>query len=192
MKIILRDVKIYGYDPNNFKEFENEGKITRQYSAPLYISQADRDLIDLYIYGKCETTRDGEILFYGKNKQPIPVFDAERIKIKTPINEVFLADVSILIDEYVKKDGETNRYSKCLGIHYLSKVENEEPKIIVKEEFKTYDDIFAEDIESKPEEFGIIKKPEDIGKQPENQPLPQTVNSIDGQPFDPTIDDLPF
>jgi len=149
MKIILRGVKIYGYDPNSFKEFNNEGKTTNQYSAPLYISQADRDLIDSYIYGKCETTKDGENLFYGKNKNPISVFDTEKVKIETPINEVFIADVSILIDEFKNKDGGTIRYSKCLGIHYLSKVENEEPKIIVQEKYETYDAIFTEDIETK-------------------------------------------
>jgi hypothetical protein len=205
MKLILKSVKIYGYDPNVFRVFDNNGKETKQYSVGLYISEEDRTLIDSYIYGKCETTRDGEILFYGKSKQMIPVFDAEKNKITKPINEVFLADVSILVDEFQEKDNEGSlkfnddgtplmvRYIKCLGIKYISPVANEETRM-VKKGFETFDDIFSEDEETselqpKPDIYDAMKKPEE---------LMQTASRVEDLPqpsFAPESampDDLPF
>jgi len=146
MKVILKDCKIYGYDSSLFKTFQNNGQETKQYSVALYITDADKAVIDSYLYGKVTPNADGENVFYGKSKQPIPIFDAEKVKIEKPVNEVFIADVSILIDEFVGKDGENVRYSKCLGIKYIKKVENEQPKLPAKT-YTDYEDIFADETE---------------------------------------------
>jgi len=146
MKVILKDCKIYGYDSNLFKTFKNNGQETKQYSVALYITDADKAVIDSYLYGKVTPNADGENVFYGKSKQPIPIFDAEKVKIEKPINEVFMANVSIVIDEFVRKDGENIRYSKCLGIKYIKKVENEQPKLPAKT-YTDYEDIFADETE---------------------------------------------
>ena len=146
MKVILKECKIYGYDAEIFKSFHNNGQETKQYSVALYITEADKVVIDSYLYQKVSVNADGESIFYGKSKQPIPIFDSEKVRITKPVNEVFLADVSILIDEFVGKDGENIRYSKCLGIKYLKKVENEQPKIPAKT-YTDFDDIFADETE---------------------------------------------
>jgi len=146
MKVILRDCKIYGYDSSLFKTFINNGQETKQYSVALYISENDKAIIDSFLYNKVSVNAEGENIFYGKSKQPIPIFDAEKVKIDKPVNEVFLADVSILIDEFVGKDGDNIRYSKCLGIKYIKKVENEEPKLPAKT-YTDFDDIFADETE---------------------------------------------
>lgn len=194
MKILLEKVKIYGFDPNVFKTFTNNGFETKQYSVGLYISEEQKFLIDSYIYGKCETTKDGEILFYGKNKQPIPVFDQNKQKIEKPVNEVFLADVSILIDEFTDKQGSQVRYSKCLGIRYVSPVANEAPRVIVQEKYETYDDIFdadktASEIQKNDPAPGLVKKEDYASEAPKLQPV-TTEEAI----YDPNAkpDDLPF
>jgi hypothetical protein len=146
MKVILKECKIYGYDNTIFKTFQNNGQETKQYSVALYISDADKAVIDSYLYGKVTPNAEGENVFYGKSKQPIPIFDAEKVKIEKPVNEVFIADVSILIDEFVGKDGENIRYSKCLGIKYIKKIENEQPKLPAKT-YTDFDDIFADETE---------------------------------------------
>lgn len=190
MKLILEKVKIYGFDPAIFRTFNNDGKETKQYSVGLYISQEQRELIDSYIYGKCETTKDGEILFYGKSKQPIPVFDPEKVRIEKPINEVFLADVSILIDEFT--DSKTDmqvRYSKCLGIKYVCPIANEAPRIFTQEKFETFDEIFGGENETtKAPDFSAMKNPEEIGAQ--NAVTPSSQETF--EPTIPPIDDLPF
>jgi hypothetical protein len=145
MKLILKKVKIYGFDPESFKTFTNNGNETKQYSVALYISQEQRNLIDSYIYGKCELTKDNEVVFYGKSKQPIPLFDPEKKKIEKAIYKVFIADVSILIDEFTNNDGETIRYSKCLGIKFISLVENEQARISYRKKYDIYDEIFGDD-----------------------------------------------
>lgn len=145
MKVILKECKIYGYDAEIYRAFQNDGKETKQYSVALYISDADKAVIDSFLYQKVSVNADGENIFYGKAKQPIPIFDTEKVRITKPVNEVFLADVSILIDEF-EKDGENIRYSKCLGIKYLKKVENEEPKLPPKV-YTDFDDIFADETE---------------------------------------------
>lgn len=188
MKILLEKVKIYGFDPNIKDQFE-------KYSVGLYISEAQRSEIDQYIYGKCATTKDGEILFYGKNKQPIPVFDQNKQKIEKPINEVFLADVSILIDEFMdKKTDQQVRYSKCLGIRYISPVANEAVRVIVQEKYETYEDIFdadktASEIQKNDPAPGLVKKEDYASEAPTLQPV-TTAEAI----YDPTAkpDDLPF
>lgn len=202
MKILLEKVKIYGYDPNIKDQFE-------KYSVGLYISEAQRNEIDQYIYGKCATTKDGEILFYGKNKQPIPVFDQNKQKIEKPINEVFLADVSILIDEFTDKQGSQVRYSKCLGIRYVSPVANEAVRVIVQEKYETFEEIFGNGnienfdidealsnmdkiIEQKRNEniqSGLVKKEDYSSEAPKLEPV-TTEEAI----YDPTAkpDDLPF
>ena len=149
MKLILKDVKIYGYDKSICRTFNNDGKETKQYSVACYITEEDKAKIDTYLYDKVSTNNDGEHIFYGKSKQPIPIFTAEKEPILEPVNEVFIAEVSILIDEFEDKAKcETVRYSKCLGIKYISKVENEEPKIFVPiKEYNTFDDIFADEEE---------------------------------------------
>ena len=192
MKILLEKVKIYGYDPNIFKTFTNNGVETKQYSVGLYISEEQKFLIDSYIYGKCETTKDGEILFYGKNKQPIPVFDQNKQKIEKPVNEVFLADVSILIDEFTDKNGEQIRYSKCLGIKYISPVAGESTRVVSQTKYETYDEIFGgneaqNDIRPNDPAHGLIKK-EDYISEPPRVVVPEE------QVYDPTAnpDDLPF
>jgi hypothetical protein len=194
MKILLEKVKIYGYDPNVFKTFTNNGVETKQYSVGLYISEEQKFLIDSYIYGKCETTKDGEILFYGKNKQQIPVFDQNKQKIEKPVNEVFLADVSILIDEFTDKQGSQVRYSKCLGIRYVSPVANEAVRVIVHEKYETYEDIFDEDkteleIQKNDPAPGLVKKEDYASRAPKLEPVvpEETI-------YDPTAkpDDLPF
>lgn len=180
MKVILKDCKIYGYDSSLFKTFTNNGQETKQYSVALYISESDKAIIDSYLYGKVTPNADGENIFYGKSKQPIPIFDAEKVKIDKPVNEVFIADVSILIDEFVGKDGENIRYSKCLGIKYIKKVENEEPKLHAKT-YTDFDDIFADETELT---IPTIAAP--LQEIVNNDPLNVNTKNIDG------TEDLPF
>jgi len=144
MKLILKNVKIYGYDQNIYRTFENDGKETKQYSVALYITDEDKAVIDSYLYNKVSVNQEGENVFYGKSKQIIPIFDTEKKRITEPVNEVFIADVSILIDEFTGHDGESIRYSKCIGIKYLRKVENEQPKLPAKT-YTDFDDIFGEE-----------------------------------------------
>jgi hypothetical protein len=189
MKIVLEKVKIYGFDPESFKTFTNNGKESKQYSVALYISQEQRNLIDSYIYGKCELTKDNEIVFSGKSKQPIPLFDPEKKKIEKAINKVFIADVSILIDEFTNKDGETIRYSKCLGIKFISLVENEEPRIIAKNSYETYDQIFGESEKDNKNELSANIPKDDISQMfetKETDPITETFGEAE------QIDDLPF
>lgn len=164
LKITLKDVKIYGLDPTIYKTFENDGKPTKQYLVPLYISESDKNVIDSYLYGKVSKNADGEFLFYGKSKIEIPVFNLQKERIKEPINEVFIADVALLIDEFVNNVGENVRYSKCLAIKYKSKVENEKPKIQEKP-LENYEDFFGDETEIKLPESDI--KPE--AKEPEKE-----------------------
>ena len=148
MKLILKDVKIYGYDKSICRTFNNDGKETKQYSVACYITEEDKAKIDTYLYNKVSTNQDGEHIFYGKSKQPIPIFTAEKQPILEPVNEVFIAEVSVLIDEFTDDKGDTIRYSKALGIKYISKVENEEPKIFVpQKEYNDFDSIFADEEE---------------------------------------------
>jgi len=201
MKIVLEKVKIYGFDPESFKTFTNNGNETKQYSVALYISQEQRDLIDSYIYGKCELTKDNEIVFYGKSKQPIPLFDSEKKKIEKAINKVFIADVSILIDEFQERDKDTKelifnqdgspsmiRYSKCLGIKFISLVENEQARTSNREKYDTYDEIFGDD------NSNSIQKNEIKITESEQNDLMSEPPVFDST-FEPTIpegDDLPF
>lgn len=184
MKLILKDVKIYGYDKSICRTFVNEGKETKQYSVALYISEEQKAQIDTWIFDKVLTNQDGDFIFYGKSKQPIPIFDTEAKHIVEPVNEVFLADVSILIDEFTDKaTGETIRYSKCLGIKYISKVENEEAKVFVaKKEYNTFDDIFSDE-----EEINLPATPTAASDKVNPLELdPLNVAATDG------TDDLPF
>lgn len=154
MKLILKNVKIYGFDPESYRTFDNDGKTVKQYQVPLYISEADKNLIDGYIFGKTSKNDKDEFVFYGKAKTPIPFFDADGKKKNEVVNEVFIADVSILIDEFQERNEDNSlkfnedgtpslvRYSKCLGIRYISKVENEAPKMPQKT-YDTYADIFG-------------------------------------------------
>jgi len=185
MKLILKNVKIYGFDPSNFRTFDNNGIESKQYSVPLYITDEDRLLIDSYIYGKVDNNSEGEHIFYGKNKQPIPVFDLEKNKITEPLNKVFMAEVSILVDEFTDKDGNVVRYSRCLGIKYISDVENEQPKITTKSP-TTFDEIFGgETGTAKPDDFSAIKTIEQM-----NAVTPSPAETF--EPTKPVIDDLPF
>jgi hypothetical protein len=190
MKVILRKVKIYGFDPNIFRVFDNAGKETKRYSVALHISDEDRDLIDNYLFDKVSDNQDGEHVFYGKAKHPIPIFDAEKNRITIPINKVFIADVSILIDEFKPDDeDEPIRYSKCLGIHYISDIENEKPKI-QQRNYESFDDIFADESEgAEPDTFSAITKKE-------AEPIIQETEQGLTPPgtFEPTefTDDLPF
>jgi hypothetical protein len=195
MKLLLEKVRIYGFDPKIFKTFD-DGK--KQYNVALYISEEQKKIIDSYLFNKVSETKDGEFLFYGRSKQPIPVFDPEKKKIEKPINEVFIADVSILIDEFAPKpkyEGEEvtpMRYSKCLGIKYISPLANEAPRVIIQEKFETFDEIFGDaaatqgslfEPTKKPDLYEAMKKPEELGK-------PEQAGT-----FEPTIpieDDLPF
>lgn len=198
MKLILKDVKIYGYDQNIFRTFVNEGKETKQYSVPLIITDEDKAKIDLYLYNKVSTNQDGENIFYAKNKQPIPIFDSEKNRITDPVNEVFIAEVSILIDEFTNQDGESVRYTKTLGIKYIKKVENEQPKIAVpQKQYTEFDDIFADEEEIKITER-VEQKPEQKVEQKVEQ-LPEENFPVQGlQPIaksDVNVqndNDLPF
>ena len=189
MKIILRKVKIYGFDPKICRNFDNGGKIIKQYSIPLYVSEEDKKLIDTYLFDKVSKTQDGDFIFYGKSKQPIPVFDQEKKRIEAPINKVFIADVSILIDEFTPKNEygeelEPVRYSRCLGIHYISDIENEKPKIQSKEP-ETFDEIFG----------GEGEHQHVTAKVEPTQPMyytPPTYNTTLPVPSEVTNDDLPF
>lgn len=184
MKLILKDVKIYGYDKTICRTFVNDGKETKQYSVALYITEEDKAKIDQYLYNKVSVNQDGENIFYGKSKQPIPIFTAEKQPILEPVNEVFIAEVSILIDEFEDKaTGETIRYSKCLGIKYVKKVENEEPKIFVpKKEYNDFDEIFADEEEiTIPAPVASV-----VASTAPLEPDPMGVNA--GNP----INDLPF
>lgn len=146
-KIILRGVKIFGFDPEVFRTYENGAKVTKQYSVALYVTPEDKELIDSFLFNKVSQNEDGDNIFYGKSKQPIPVFDSAKNRIMKPLNEVFIADVSILIDEFTDAvKAETVRYSKCLGIKYVRKVENEQPKIPAKV-YTDFDDIFSDETE---------------------------------------------
>jgi len=192
MKLILRNVKIYGFDPTSYRNSEYDGKTSKQYNVPLYISENDKNLIDSYIFGKTSKNEKDEFVFYGTSKTPIPFFDETGKKTSKIINEVFLADVSILIDEFQKKnksgelefeeDGSPRivRYSKCLGIRYISKIENEAPKIPPKS-YDTYEDIFGgEDVI----QSDSVKKP--IFKEVKNNLIE------DVEPEESKPDDLPF
>ena len=186
MKLILKDVKIYGYDKSICRTFPNDGKETKQYSVACYITEEDKEKIDTYLYNKVSTNQEGDHIFYGKSKQPIPIFTAEKQPILEPVNEVFIAEVSILIDEFEDKaKNEMVRYSKCLGIKYISKVENEEPKIFVPiKEYNTFDDIFADE-----EELTIpatqVQQSATVAPAP-LEPDPMNVNDSNAG------DDLPF
>lgn len=169
MKIILKNAKIYGFDPSIYRTFDDGGK---QYSVALYISGEDKAVIDQFLFNKVADNQDGEHIFYGKNKKQIPVFDKDRNRIEKPINEVFIADVSILIDEFTPKKKETDteepeaiRYSKCLGIKYISKVENEDVKIFKQNNYENFDEIFGE--EEKEEVFSaVIKSETEVKEEP--------------------------
>lgn len=169
MKLILKNVKIYGFDSTIFRTFNNDGKETKQYSVALYISKEDKSEIDKYLYNKVNQNEEGEFIFYGKSKQPIPIFNTEKNKITQPLNEVFIADVSIIINEFENDKGEKIRYSKCLGIKYLHKIENEQPKLPTRT-YDNYDDIFSDEEE--------IKLPESDIKSEK-----KTENPIDDLPF---------
>lgn len=181
MKLILKDVKIYGYDSAICRTFINNGIESKQYSVACYITEEDKNKIDTYLYNKVTQNQDGDFIFYGKSKQPIPIFDSEKQRIENPVNEVFIAEVSILIDEFEDKaTNETIRYSKCLGIKYIKKVENEEPKIFVpKKEYNDYDDIFADEeeitipaTETKTETKPLDHDPMNVNADDEIDPLP--------------------
>ena len=184
MKLILKDVKIYGYDKSICRTFNNDGKETKQYSVACYITDEDKAKIDTYLYNKVSTNQDGEHIFYGKSKQPIPIFTAEKEPILEPVNEVFIAEVSILMDEFEDKaKNEMVRYSKCLGIKYIKKIENEEPKIFIPiKEYNDFDSIFEDE-----EELTIpaIQVQQDAIVAP-LQPDPMNVNAGNAG------DDLPF
>jgi hypothetical protein len=188
MKVILKNVKIFGFDSNIFRNNSFAGKESKDYSVALYVTDDDKAVIDSYLYGKVSVNAEGENIFYGKSKQPIPVFDQEKNRVPSPINEVFLADVSILIDEFQPADGDAIRYSKCLGIKYLKKVENEQPKLPVKT-FDTFDDIFAD------EETLVIEQPNPY-LNGGGVPQPQTQPIVNNDPLNVPIgdggDDLPF
>jgi len=68
-KRVFSNVTIYGFDPNQ------EPNKFGQFQAALYISQEQKEFIDSFIYGKCETNRDGEIIYNARSKQKIPMFD---------------------------------------------------------------------------------------------------------------------
>ena len=185
MKLILKDVKIYGYDKNICRTFVNDGKETKQYSVACYITEEDKAKIDQYLYNKVATNQDGDFIFYGKSKQPIPIFTADKQPILEPVNEVFIAEVSILIDEFEGKDGENIRYSKALGIKYISKVENEEPKIFVpKKEYNDFDDIFADEEELTIPATPVNEVASNVTAHLEPDPLNVNAGNIG--------DDLPF
>lgn len=197
---VLKNVKIYGFDPT-IKD--NYG----YHTVALYINEEQKNHIDSYIYGKCNMTKDGEIIFYGKNKQhPIQVLDADKNKIEKPINEVFFADVSILIDVFTPKpiDGieqEPKRYSKCLGIKYICPVANEQPKIVVQNKFETFDEIFGDDTAqpATTPDFSAMKTKEEIASGQSQYisepPMATQPMATDPSIFEPTVgqtDDLPF
>jgi len=96
MKLILKNVKIYGFNPGVYKTFQNDNGETRQYSIALYISEEDKAQIDSYLFNKVSVNQEGDRIFYGKSKVQIPVFDNEKKRIIEPLNKVFFADVSIL------------------------------------------------------------------------------------------------
>lgn len=184
MKLILKNVKIYGFDPKIFREFENGNK---QYSVGLIISDEDKFKIDSYIFGKTNVNQDGENVFYGKSKTPIPVFDVEKKRIEKPINEVFLADVSILIDEFTPEGkDEPVRYSKCLGIHYIKSLEEGKVRLPQKT-YNTFDDIFNEE---ENENVSAVEQTNEIDENDDD-------DDDDGLPWDKDgndkkVDDSPF
>ena len=93
-----------------------------------------------------------------------------------------MADVSILIDEFTGGPlGETIRYSKCLGIKYLQKVEGEQPKMQQKV-YEDFDDIFSDEEE--------IKLPESDIKPEVSANEVNSGYSVDGEPKE--LNDLPF
>jgi len=178
---VFDNVKIYGYDPNH--EPDQYG----YYSVTLYISQEQKDFINDFVYGKCDINKDGEIIYRAKSKKQIPLFDSLKNEIKTGV-DTFMANVSLLFDEFTNDKDETIRYIKPLAIKYIFLVPNEAVRIYVKEEFKSYDDCFPEESnEPKTQpDFSAMQKPGEIG---------QAVTPSAASTFEPTIppmDDLPF
>lgn len=144
MKIVLEKVKIKYFNPKKGNKKVFDGVESISYDVMLFISEQHKQTIDTYIYGKCETTKDGEILFYGKSKNPIPFFDQNRQRIEMAIIKPFFADVSILIDEFTdKKTGQPIRYSKCLGIKFVE-FTGEESTFKEAETYETFDEIFGD------------------------------------------------
>lgn len=162
MKIILDRVKIKYYNPSKGRESVYNGQTTVNYDVAIFVRPEHKTLIDTYLFKKCEPTKDGELLFYGRSKQPIPIFDQGRKKIEGVMTCPFWADVSVLIDDFKKENSDPIRYSKCLGIKFLEYTG--EPSVIQQtEKFETYDEIFgteANEIASEPPQnfAGLVTK----------------------------------
>lgn len=144
MKIVLEKVKIKYFDPKKANKRVYNGSEIVNYDVMLFISEEQKRLIDEYIYGKCELTKDDEILFYGRSKNPIPFFDQNKQKVENAITKPFFADVSILIDEFADKNtGIPVRYSKCLGVKFLE-FTGEASTFRETETYETFDEIFGD------------------------------------------------
>ena len=174
----FENVKIFGFDPN--QDPDQYGR----YSVALYISQEQRDFIDSYIYGKCELTKDNEIIYIARSKKPILFYDNKGNEIKEAYNQnAFIADVSLFFDTFINDKDETISYIKPIMIRFISKIENIKAKIFVKNEF-SYSDCFESE-----DEKNEIKITET--EQNDLMSEPPVFDST----FEPTIpegDDLPF
>jgi len=174
----FENVKIYGFDPNS--EPDQFGR----YSAALYISQEQKEFIDSFVFGKCEVTKDNEIIYQARSKKPILFYDKDKNKITEAYTEgAFIADVSLLFDSFAKDDGEIINYIKPIMIRFVSKIENTKVRIFVKEEF-SYEDCFESDGENK----GLITKEEmnAASEPPATDPITENFGEA------PSIDDSPF
>jgi hypothetical protein len=153
MKVTLKEVKfIMGFDSKLKDKF---GK----FSHMTVVSDEAKELMGTYMYNQVKTNAQGENIFYVRASQEFLAFDKDKKVIAAPINEVFLADVRIEINEFQSKndgvlefesDGSPKmvRFYKCIGIEYIKKVENEDQKVAKKFDDPTdYDSIWADETE---------------------------------------------
>jgi hypothetical protein len=188
MKIVLEKVKIKYFDPKKANKRVYNGSEMVNYDVMLFISEEQKRLIDEYIYGKCELTKDDEILFYGRSKNPIPFFDQNRQKVENAITKPFFADASILIDEFADKNtGLPVRYSKCLGVKFLE-FTGEASTFRESETYETFDEIFG-DAENKG-----VGSFEALAKKDNQLPVDCSSDSSAPtyNPIPPIENDLPF
>ena len=151
MKLILKDVKIYGYDPskecNKAEKISKNGKPFNVYSLRVKITEKDKNIIDQYLYNKVDVNAEGEFLFWlNKPFDPIPLFDSENKLSKEPINDTFIANVSLELEDK-EHNGEIKRFCECKGIKFIKKSESETGSIIIQKREEKYEDIFPDEEE---------------------------------------------
>ena len=183
LRFTLKNVKVLGFDPSIKNKY---GK----FSALSNISDEDADKINSFIFGKVAKNQDGENVFYLDSRTEIFIFDENKKRITEPINHTFLANASVLIDEFQSKDENKNleynddgtpkiiRYIKTEAIKYISEIKGEATKMVQRAR-DNYDDFFADE--------------EELTIPAISQPSPAESNQITDQvegdlPFQPLTD----